>query len=292
MTNPCPQFFRASAPLRAIFLGSVACSLVAVALVRGEVLLDEKFADGSRTESKRPAEAAVWVGRENDVTTMPGALCTVMTASSQKLWTYFTDKDPLTLAVGQKLVVSVSFIPRGQLAETTSRSFRVGVFHDATSPRVETDVNNDAGGDDMPWKDSTGYAVQMLLTGGEYSSTKPFDLGRRINLESESLLGTSGDYSKISGGEPVVFEVGKEYTLVLEVARTSQTQVDLTASIRQGMEELSAWTVVDDGNYLGTDPVYDKFDQLFIRINNNTTTPDKIDFTNFKVELTEAAAAR
>lgn len=266
--------------------------VTAASIARGQVLLDDKWADGGRTETKRPSDSPVFTGRKADVSVKEGALTTSMAASSQKIWTYFTDKDPVTIGVGQKLVVTVSFIPRVKLAETTSRSFRIGVYHDATSPRIEADVNSDGGGSDMPWKDSKGYAVQMLLTGGEFSSTKPLDLGKRTNMESQSLLGTSGDYAKVSGGQPVVFAIDKEYTLTLDITRVSESQVDLTTTIRQGQDELSSWTVSDDGNSLGADPVYDKFDQLFIRINNNTTAADKVEFTNFKVELAKADATR
>ena len=58
--------------------------------------------------------------------------------------------------------------------------------------------------------------MQVLITGGEYSSTKPFDLGKRTNLASPSLLGTSGDYTKMSGGDPVALELDKEYRVTLE----------------------------------------------------------------------------
>lgn len=252
----------------------------------GQVLLDEKWADGSRAETKRPQEAAAWVGRKGDVQVTKGVLSTVLTPSSQKIWTYFTDRQPVALKVGEKLKVGVSFIPRGTLSESTSRSFRIGVFHDPTSVRVEKDINNDGGGPDAPWTDATGYAVQVLVTGGEYSSTKPFDLGKRVNLESQSLLGTSGDYSKVSGGDPVALKPDTEYAIVLEIDRVSETQNDLTVSYWQDKKELSTWSVVDDGDYLGTDPPNDKFDLLFIRLGNKETIADKIDFTNFKVEVT------
>jgi hypothetical protein len=250
-----------------------------------QVLLDDKWADGSRAESKLPQESAVWVGRKADVSVKPGAVETKLTPASQKIWTYFADKKPITLKVGQKLVASVSFIPRGKLSETSSRSLRIGLFHDATSPRVEKDINNDGGGPDAPWTDAKGYAVQVLVTGGEYSSTKPFDLGKRMNLESKSLLGTSADYSKVSGGEPAALALDKEYTVTFEIDHVSEAQVDLTVSYRQGKEQLSTWSVVDDGNYLGTEPIYDQFDLLFLRLTDNTTIADRIDFTNFKVEL-------
>ena len=151
-----------------------------------------------------------------------------MGESSQKIWTYFSESEPVTLAVGQKLTASISFIPRKVLAEATSRSLRIGLFHDPTSPRVEDDVNNDGGGPGAPWTDAQGYAVQVLITGGEYSSTKPFDLGKRTNLASASLLGTSGDYTKMSGGDPVALELDKEYRVTLEITKVSDKQIDLT----------------------------------------------------------------
>lgn len=263
----------------------LAASSLCACTAFGQVLLDEKWEDGSRAESTWPKEAAVWVGRKADVSVKKGALVTKLTPASQKIWTYFTDKKPIKLEVGQKLVASVSFIPRGKLTESTSRSLRIGLFHDATSPRIEKDVNNDGGGPDAPWSDAKGYAVQALVSGGEFSRTKPFDVGKRVNLESKSLLGTSGDFAKVTGGDPAPLAPDKEYTLVFEIDRVSETEIDLTASYRQGKEELSTWTVVDDGDYLGTEPIYDTFDQLFVRLNNNATIADSVDFTNFKVEL-------
>jgi hypothetical protein len=269
-----------------MLLVAVAC-MSSVASVRADILLDDKWSDGSRAESKRPDEAAVWVGRHGDVTIAAGALSTKMGESSQKIWTYFTDSEPVKLAVGDKLTASVSLVPRKVLSEGTSRSFRLGLFHDLTSPRVEDDVNNDGGGSGAPWTDAKGYAVQVLITSGEYSSTKPLDLGKRANLVSPSLLGTSGDYIKMSGGTPVALELDKEYRIVLSVEKKSDTEIELTSAIYRGDEELSSWSMTDDGSMLGAEPIVDQFDQLFIRIGDNATTADQIDFTNFKVELTK-----
>jgi hypothetical protein len=234
----------------------------------------------------------VWVGREADVTVKPGALTTTATPASQRIWLYFTDREPVKLAVGQKLVASVSFIPRGTLNEGSSRGLRIGVFRDTTSPRVEADTNSDAGGSEAPWTDGRGYAVQVLVNGSEGSTTKPFDLGKRTNLTSRSLLGTSGDYTKVTGGKPVALRPDKECTIVLEVSKVSDKQVDLTASCKQGAEALSTWSVTDDGDFLGSEPACDTFDLLFIRIANKATTADKLEFTNFKVELMPAKAPK
>jgi len=132
------------------------------------------------------------------------------------------------------------------------------------------------------------YAVQVLVTGGEYSGTKPFDLGKRTNLASTSLLGTSGDYTKISGGTPVPLALDKEYRLTFEIAKVSEKQIDLTVSLYQGDEQLSTFSLSDDGSALGAAPIVGKFDQLFIRIADNASTADQIDFTNFKIERTGA----
>jgi hypothetical protein len=247
-------------------------------------LLDDKWTDGRRVETNRPQEAAVWVGRKSDVTVKPGMLSTSVSPASQKIWLYFTDKEPIKLAANQKLVATVSFIARGSLSQGTSRGLRVGLFHDPTGPRVEADTNSDGGGNDAPWTDAQGYAAQVLLSGSE-SRAKPFDVGKRTNLASKSLLGTSSDYTKLSGGEPVELKPDTEYSIVLEIQKKSDNEAAVTATYKRAQKELSIWSVTDDGNNLGPAPVCDAFDLLFVRISNKETTADKIEFTNFKVEL-------
>jgi hypothetical protein len=130
----------------------------------------------------------------------------------------------------------------------------------------------------------------VLITGGEGSYTSPLDLGKRTNLTSRSLLGTSGDYTKQSGGRPVTMQLDQEYRVVLEIKKVSETQLDLTASLLRGEEELSTSTISDNGSALGTSSIADRFDFLFLRISDGATTADQIDFTSFKVELLSAPA--
>ena len=267
-------------------LAVVWLTLAAASCSHADVLLDENWSDGSRAETNLPAEAAVWIGREADATVSAGTLSTKMGEASQKIWLYFTDGQPVALANGQKLTASVTFVPRGALHSITSRSFRFGVFYDPTDPRVETDVNSDGGGEGAPWKDAQGYAVQMLMTDDPATSVKALDLGKRVNMESQSLLGASGDYAKMSGGTPAHLELDKEYTLTLEISKKSDKQVDVTASLSEGETQLSTWSLSDDGFTLGTSPIVDKFDLLYVRVSDNETTADQFDFKNFKVEVT------
>lgn len=268
-----------------LVLAVVSCLACLSSTVMGRVLLDEKWTDGSRTETKRPKEAAIWVGPKADVAVTPGALLANAGEASQKIWVYITDKEPVRLATGEKLVASVSFVPRGALNETSSRGLRIGLFHDSNSPRVESDVNSDAGGTSAPWADAKGYAAQILVVGGQDSRTKPFDLGKRTNLKSKSLLGTSSDYAKVSGGDPIGLEPDKEYTISFTVEKAAERENSLTCSYKQGEKELSSWSIVDDGTQLGSEPPCDTFDLLFLRISNKETTAEKLEFTNFKVEL-------
>src|SRR4029079_1827467 len=139
---------------------------------------------------------------------------------------------------------------------------------------------NDGGGEGAPWTDATGYAVQVLLNGNPSLTTKPFDLGKRVNLKSASLLGVSGDYLKKSGGAPVTLKLDTEYRVELSIARETDTKVVLTSSLYHATEQLSTFSQSDDGTTLGSTPIYDKFDLLYIRLANRGTAADQIDFTN------------
>ncbi len=253
---------------------------------RAEVLVDEAWADGSRAENKLPSEAAVWIGREKDVTVSEGVLSTIVGTKSQKMWLYFTADEPVTLVTGQTLTAAISFIPRGALYENTSRNFRVGLFYDADSPRVEADTNADSGGEGEPWANATGYAVQLLLTNDPYTGTASFVVGKRIAKAHPNLLGTTADYTRTPGGARISEELDKEYTLQLAVKRVSDDQVDVTAALYEGEKKLSSTTMHDYGAQFGGDaPICDKFDLLYLRLSDNFTTADQIDFTGIKVTL-------
>lgn len=266
--------------LTAAMLAPVAC----VHAAEAKVLVDQTWADG-RSQSSSADHMAVWIGRPQDVSVYGGVMSVKMGDVSQKIWAYFTPSEPVTLAAGQTLTAAVSFIPRGALYENTSRSFRMGLFNDPTDPRVEKDTNTDSGGENAPWTDATGYAVQLLLTNDAYTGTAVFDLGKRTDLAHPSLLGTSDDYSKLPGGARVSEELGQQYTLKLAVKKISDNEVILTASLYEGDERIATTTVRDNGSQLGAAAPYDKFDMLAIRLSDNLTTADQIDFTHLKLTL-------
>lgn len=274
---------------KTLLLFLVLCLLCSVSY--GVVLLDDSWADGSRTETALPNESAVWAGHPDEVTVSPGSLQygSVGYTSSHKLWTYFAgDGSPATVGVGQKLVATIDFIPRG-LYISSSENFRMGLYHDPTDSQVWSDTNDDGGGSGDPWTDSTGYGIRVTLSSGAGDNPQ---VGKRVDMTNTSLLGSSGAYSWDSGGDDVEYMVDDTlYTaqMVLDYVAANQMVVTWTLSDAGGI--LTQHSLTDDGTNhidpvtLNPTPIYTDFDHLFFRFSSAAGTADVIDFQNFKVEL-------
>jgi hypothetical protein len=227
------------------------------------------------------------------------------------VWTYFTSNNSApdgnqphnavtSLGVGDTLAVETSFrLPTG--ASTTSgtgRNYRLGVYHDPTSPRVQIDVNSDGGGTGNPWSDEVGYMIQLPLHGSS-SGNNPLLLGKRTSSNT-SLAGSSGAYALApTGGNSYALAANTVYTVQLVMNRVSAAQVDVTASLKQGNTVLSTVTASDTGTAFGgtaiaggllpgSQSVYTSFDHLFIRnsVSSHIDPQPNGDllFTNFRVD--------
>ncbi|HOT72115.1 MAG TPA: DNRLRE domain-containing protein [Anaerohalosphaeraceae bacterium] len=250
------------------------------AFCSAEVLLDDTFADGSRTETNLPTESAVWVSHPTSVTTAAGSLAYTQSTGSQKLWTYFTPNgSPVSLGVGEQLIATIVFTPRGALYNTTSKNFRFGLFYDPTDAQFCQDSNTDSG--NGQWIDATGYAVHFPLSSGPTGANA--SLGKRVPNLTDSLLGSGTAYPNMSsGGNSIVASLDTAYTLTLALKRTSESAMEVTFSIADGGGVLSTHSITDDAG------IYTKFDQLFFRFSKAEGTADVIDFHSFKVEYIPA----
>jgi hypothetical protein len=269
-------------------LSMTALSLVAASpkSIAATILLNDTWADGSRTETSLPNESAVYASAAGSVAMASGSLSYTQSASSQRLATYFTPNGaPVQLAVGDYLKASVQYVPKGALYNTTSRNFRVGLFHDPTNAQISADGFNDGGGAGNPWEDARGYAVFMPLTMGP-SNTAPFQINKRTVLSGQtSLMGSGGAYTNgTSGGANVVSVLDKVYTITFEVAKVSASQTDLTLTLLDGNTVLSTHTSSDDGSTYGAAAPYDNFDLLAFRFSSASGTADVLEFRNFQVE--------
>jgi hypothetical protein len=189
--------------------------------------------------------------------------------------------------VGQQLVTTIEFIPRGALYDNSSRSFRVGLFHDPTDAQVMSDTNDDGGGTGDPWTDSTGYGVQIALSTGATASTSA-NVGKRTDQANNSLMGSSGAWTFDSGGADIVNTLDTLYTITLELDRTAVDVMNFTFTISDAGGVISTHSITDDPNgsgAFGTDPIATQFDHLFFRFSKASETADALEFTRFKVEL-------
>jgi len=249
-----------------------------------DVLLNDAFADGSRSETNLPNESAVWISHPDGVTMGAGSLAFDQTvSSSQKMWTYFApNQSPVSLAVEDKLIVTIEFTPRGALYETTSKNFRFGLFHDPTDDQYHEDVDSDDG--NGRWADSTGYAVHFPLSSGPGASNA--SVGKRIAGLTTSLLGSGSAYPGISsGGAPIIASLDTPYTLTFELERLAADQMQVTFTMADAQGVLSTQSILDNGSFGGHDVgIYTEFDHLFFRFSQASGTADVLDFHRIQVE--------
>lgn len=251
-----------------------------------DVLLDEGWADGDHTDGPAP----VWSGHPDNLASTAGSLSTTISTNSMKVWTYFVnDDEEVTLALGEKLVVTVEFVLAGTLYDQTARGFRIGLYRDPTDPQVRRNVNSDGGGDGYPWSDATGYAVEMPLSKGPQLAN-PIQIFKRVN-RNNSLLGSSSAMSpSSSGGEEVAVVANRPYTLTFGVSCVSSSRVDLIGSLADETGVLATQTVRDSGytfdagDLPGSGNPYVSFEQLFIRTTSRETSADIIEYRSIKVE--------
>jgi PEP-CTERM motif len=277
------------------------------------LLLNDTWADGDRTSVNLPTNSPTWIGQtagngSNSVS--PGSLNFALPTNSLKVWTYFTDNNSAPdgnqphnqvtmLTAGQALSAEASFsLPDGATATSTSRNFRMGLFFDPTDARVQADVNSDGGGGTAPWTDALGYVVQLPLNSSS-SGSNPLQIGKRTTSNS-SLAGSGGAYTFApTGGAVYSLSANTVYTLQLFLLVHS-SQVDVTATLKQGSTVLSTLTVPDLGTSFGavaipggllpgSQGLYTKFDQLFLRNSDSTQVNPQpngnLRFTNFRVEI-------
>jgi hypothetical protein len=296
------------------FLFVALASLLACPACFGAVLLNDTWGDADRTNTSLPTNSAVYIGQSVDNgsnSVSAGSLNLNLPTNSLKLWTYFTSNGSApdanqphnavtSLAVGDMLTAEASFrMPTGASTTAgTGKNFRFGIFHDPTDPRVQIDVNSDAGGANNPWTDALGYMVQLPLHGSS-SGSNPLLIGKRTTSNS-SLAGASGAYTLApTGGNSYALAPDTVYTVQLMLNRVSASQVDVTASVKQGNTVLSTLTASDTGTAFGgtaigggllagSQSVYTNFDHFFIRNSNseqvNPQPNGDLRFTNFRVD--------
>lgn len=263
----------------------LAFTLAVSAVGSADVLLNETFADADRTVTDLPNESAVWVSHPDSVTMGAGSLAYAQSTSSQKLWTYFTaNGSPASLSVGDKLIATITFSPKGAFHDSTSRNFRFGLFNDPTDDQLHSDTDSDHG--NGAWYDSTGYGVIFSLSS---TTASTIQIGKRTNITgTDNLISSTGTYKWSAGsGRASNLTLNTVYTMTMTLDYQEPELMVVSFTFAQGETVIGTETLSDRG--LGDLPVYTNFDQLFFRFSSTTGTADVIDLHSIKIEKIDAS---
>ncbi len=182
-----------------------------------EVILDETFEAGQRLVQDLPATSA-WYGTSSagdPVLTQPSeGIVTLDTSVNSHLLTYFTDLDPVSLEVGEKLTVAFGFRIEG--ATSNALGIRIGVM-DSSPGEGDRAAEDGHGTGHSRFADYTGYAGFFNPNGGGDTSMR---LRKRAPPNS-SLLSVASVWPQLAsgGGGDIVINGDTDYSGEIEIAR-------------------------------------------------------------------------
>ena len=107
-----------------------------VAPLKADVLLDDTWADGTRTNQNLPTEST-WFFSHSATTAQTNSMFVPILSNNSAVLgiTYFTvgDTNPVRLAIGESLTVSLRLVLSNMPPQNTLLGFRVGLFNFADS---------------------------------------------------------------------------------------------------------------------------------------------------------------
>ena len=245
------------------------------------VLLDDTWADGTRTNTSLPTDAAWYassaaslVAATNSLTGTPSA------TASRTWWIYFTTNtaSPVSLNVGDTLKVTLAFTPSGVAAQNGNFGLRAGLFNYSGGTRTTTDTV------------AAGAGVRGYLASVNFGSTltnRPLEIMERTNIASASVMAFPADYSSLGAGGGGTgapgFNSGAPYTLELSAKRNADS-VAITAKF----SDTNGWSISQTGTDISG--VTSNFDAFFIRAATAGQTATSFKFTEIKVEVLSSAS--
>lgn len=204
-----------------------------VAGVRADVLLDDTWADGTRTNQNLPADSAWWFSY-GAATAQTNSMFVPMRSDNTALLgiTYFTDgfTNPVRLAVGESLTASLRIVLSNVPPSNPLLGFRVGLFNFADSSLSPKRVSADGFSNSSQGNGVAGYALFQNM-GTTFNDPAPMHILKRTVLSNSSLLGASSAWTEV--GFPVFIQTngfpgfvgGLEYLWQMTIQRTDTTAI-------------------------------------------------------------------
>jgi hypothetical protein len=237
------------------------------------VLLNDTFADGSRTNQDLPASAAFYYGATPSTASLSVVDSALQfsyntnTGILSQAVAYFTDSgSPISLAEGDVLTASITFSAAN--ISNSPDALRIGFFNSAGS-RVSADYT---GISSASFNAYIGYAFSTNLNSAGSNSGK---IVQRTGTNNG--LYTSSAFTNLrSSLRPVGYAANTVYTLSFEVEALAGSQMEITFSDSLG----NVFTVIDTITTLNT------FDTLGIYLTNGTFASNTYTIDNVMVTYT------
>ncbi len=256
------------------------------------VLLDDVFADGTRTVQNLPTESAWWTSSvtHGPLSATVGSMTLGVDSSSSLIITYFTPNiisPAVQVNVGDTLTATITFIFNGiPPGPSSSQGFKFGLFDFADSSLNPRRVSADSSFSSS----SQGNGVQGYALFGkmyaQFGDANPIDIRKRTNVGDTSLLGSSGDWTSLATGPGNIdgfsgFANQTPYSLQIALQRTSLNSMVITETWSNMVTgaTLSVSTNDDSASNFG-------FDGIAYRPQNFTQAPATNQFDEVKVTLT------
>lgn len=265
---------------------AVAILFGVVASVRADVLLDDTWADGTRTNQNLPTDSAWWFSNKA-ATALTNSMFVPLTNNTADLGvTYFTDGDtnPVTLSLGDTLVISVKLTLSNVPPQNTLLGFRAGVVNFADSSLSPKRVSADGFSNGSQGSGVQGYALFQNM-GTTFSDVFPMFIQKRTDLANGSLLGSIAAWTPMGIGPGNTnnfpgFSDGTEYVWQMTLQRlgTNSLAISTTWSNTTGGATIS--TAVTDNSATNF-----SFDGIALRPLNTNTAAAAYSFARVTVEL-------
>ncbi len=261
--------------------------------VKATTLLDDTFADGSRSNQNLPTDAAWFVSSSSSWTTSAGALSVAMSSSAVLGVSYFgvNSTSPISLAVGDTLTATIKFTFSGVAVGNTSGGFKIGLFDFADSTLSPKWATADLSGNSVQGSGVQGYALFQSL-GTTFNNTSPINLLKRTTITDASLLGTSGDYTTLGSGPGSTngfggLVAGTPYLLQFSVLRSNLNSLVITVTWQNATNSNSSlsYSVTD------TSATNFNFDGFGFRPASAATTATTISLNEVKVDFISSGSA-
>lgn len=257
---------------------------MAPSAAKAGVIFDDSFADGGRDDGPDESDTNWWTTTNSSALEIAkDSLGLVSGGSGRGLRTTFL---PQTLAEGQTLQASFTFITPDTIGTDRDSAFRIGLFDKLGRTELDGDLSASSKKPNKSYDGLPGYMIDF-----DINLEDPTKTGINIRKHKQDtqgrLLGTTKGYTNLGGGgDAYQFAAGQTYTGVIAIQKVSNG-VEISGSLSQDSNILSEFSMVDEGSDINN------LGMLAFHVNSKTfgsskkkDTPDNgLDFKNVRVEV-------